>query len=208
MVMRGRPLRATPADFDPAKLRMRIISPPRRGGKASVWRDRSAIPRAPRALSRFGNVDPFCRTLAVPARPEPVAGPRPNAALLFIVMHCYFSLFSLLFARAGTPGESAQSRAAQGEIRRRVQRPHCYCIVINNAAVRERRAGRGCRSGQDAGQHPRPAFGAVYSRCQTARSTRSRQCVSRARRAGPVGPRDRLRKTTSNANLLSTNYVT
>jgi len=59
--------------------------------------------------------------------------------LLCIVI---FRCFSLLFARAGTPGKSAQSRAAQGEIRRRVQRPHCYFIVINNAAVRERRAGR------------------------------------------------------------------
>jgi hypothetical protein len=60
-------------------------------------------------LSRFGNVDSFSRTLAVPARPEPVAGPRPNAALLFIVMHCYFSLFFIVI-RAG--GNAGQKRAA------------------------------------------------------------------------------------------------
>ena len=137
--------------------------------------------------------------------------------------HCYsllciviFRCFSLLFARAGTPGKSAQSRAAQGEIRRRVQRPHCYFIVINNAAVRERRArhqatphdirprtGARCRSGQDAGQHPRPVRRCpLHDVKQPGPRTRGNASCLRAPR-GTVGPRDRLRKTTSNANLSS-----
>lgn len=104
--------------------------------------------------------------------------------------HCYsllciviFRCFSLLFARAGTPGKSAQSRAAQGEIRRRVQRPHCYCIVINNAAVRERRAGRALPLRARCWPASSPGSALSSSRCQTARSAHSRQCVLLARAA-------------------------
>ena len=102
MVMRGRPLRATPADFDPAKLRKRIISPPRHGGKASVWRDRSAIPRAPRALFRFGNVGSFCQT--PPCRRVP-----NRSRVLDRTPHCYsllhfFFLFFIVICAGGNAG--------------------------------------------------------------------------------------------------------
>jgi hypothetical protein len=67
---------------------------------------------------------------AMPAHPEPVAGPRPNAALLRVVIHCYFSLFFIVIGAGGDIGRSAQSRAAQGEIRRFSPTPallfHCY----------------------------------------------------------------------------------
>ena len=172
---------------------MRIISPPRHGGKASVWRNRSAIPRARRALFRFGHVGSFCQT--PPCRR--VRTGRASSAERRIVIHCYFSLLFIVICAGGNAGRSAQSRAAQGEIRRWVQRPHCYFIVINNAAVRERRARR-----QAARHDVRPQSGRAvplragcwpassssgsalsYSRCQTARSVRWRQCVFLARRA-------------------------
>jgi hypothetical protein len=67
---------------------------------------------------------------AMPARPN-------RSRLLGRTPHCYsllciviFRCFSLLFARAGTPGKSAQSRVAQGEMRRFSPTPallfHCY----------------------------------------------------------------------------------
>ena len=177
---------------------MRIISPPRHGGKASVWRNRSAIPRARRALFRFGHVGSFCQTPPC-RRVRTGRGSSAERRIVIIVIIVIFHCFSLLFARAGTPGESAQSRAAQGEIRRWVQRPHCYFIVINNAAVRERRARR-----QAARHDVRPQSGRAvplragcwpassssgsalsYSRCQTARSVRRRQCVFLRAPRGP-----------------------
>jgi hypothetical protein len=119
-----------------------------------------------------------------------------------IVIHCYFRCFfhcfSLLFAAGGNAGRRAQGRAAQGEIRRSVQRRHCYFIVFNNAAVRERRAQ------QQRGQHDvRPQighalplranmllgilarFGAVLFTMSNSPVSRWRQCVFLARRAGP-----------------------
>ena len=191
MAMRGRPCgrrRLT----RPAKLRKRIISPPRRGGKASVWRDRSAIPRAPRALSRFGNVDSFSRTLAVPARPEPVAGPRPNAALLFIVI-----------CAGGDAGRSAQSRAAQAKFAAGSSARIVISLLLTMPRCGSAAQGARCRSGQDAGQHPRPVRRCpLHDVKQPGPRTRGNASCLRAPR-GTVGPRDRLRKTTSNANLLS-----
>jgi hypothetical protein len=192
MAMRGRPCgrrRLT----RPAKLRKRIISPPRHGGKASVWRNRSAIPRARRALFRFGHVGSFCQTppcRRVPNRSR-VLGRTPHcySLLFFIVIHCYLR-------GRGRRAERTTPRGA-GEMRRWVLRPHCYFIVINNAAVRERRARH-----QAARHDVRPQSGRAvplragcwpassssgsalsYSRCQTARSVRRRQCVFLARRA-------------------------
>ena len=73
---------------------------------------------------------------AMPARREPVAGSRPNAALLFIIIfivfHCY------LRGR-----ERRAERANPCDTRRNSPlgpTPALYFIVINNAAVRERRA--------------------------------------------------------------------
>ena len=161
MAMRGRPCgrrRLT----RPAKLRKRIISPPRHGGKASVWRDRSAIPRAPRALFRFGNVGSFCRT-------PPCRRAATGSRGLDRLPHCC-SLFLIVICAGGMPGGSAQSRAAQGEIRPLVRRPHCYFIVINNG---------------------RPVHLLPSSRCQTARSAVAKTRVFLARTARdrrPSGP--------------------
>ena len=72
--------------------------------------------------------------------PTPPCRCVPNRSrVLDRTSHCYSLLFIVICA-GGDAGQSAQSRAAQGEIRRSVQRPHCYFIVINNAAVRGRRA--------------------------------------------------------------------
>jgi hypothetical protein len=176
---------------------MRIISPPRHGGKASVWRNRSAIPRARRALFRFGHVGSFCQT--PPCRR--VRTGRASSAERRIVIHCYALLFFVVF-HCYSRGRERRAKARKAAWRKAkcaalVQRPHCYFIVINNAAVRERRARR-----QAARHDVRPQSGRAvplrarcwpassssdsalsYSRCQTARSVRRRQCVFLARRA-------------------------
>jgi hypothetical protein len=135
MAMRGRPCgrrRLT----RPAKLRKRIISPPRHGGKASVWRDRSAIPRAPRPLFRFGNVGSLCQT--PPCRRVP-----NRSRVLDRTPHCYSLLFSLFFIVICAGGKRRAKRAKPRGARRNSPlspTPALLFIVINNAAVRERRA--------------------------------------------------------------------
>ena len=135
---------------------------------------------------------------AMPVRSEPVTGPRPNVALLFIVIHCYLR-------GRGRRAKRTKPCGAR-RIRRSVQRPHCYFIVINNAAVRElprttpsgtaRRPPTGrarvAAPGKMLAQHPRPV------RCFPLHD------VKQPGPRGTVGPTDRLRKTTSNANLSST----
>jgi hypothetical protein len=159
---------------------MRIISPPRHGGKASVWRDRSAIPRAARRLFRFGNVGSFCQT------PPGRRGANRSPALAR-TPHCC-SLIFIVICASGDAGRNAQSRAAQGEIRASVQRPHCFSLLLTmprcgSAApdtraaphgVRHRAAAR-CLSGKML-VSILARFGASSSRCQTARS---RACAMR-----------------------------
>ena len=97
--------------------------PPRRGGKASVARDRSAIPRAPRALSRLRNVGSSGQNAAAASRTG--RGPRPSAALFFvlffgllcIVVHCYWRA---LECRAG----SHEAARRKPKFALGAQRPH------------------------------------------------------------------------------------
>ena len=211
MAMRGRPCgrrRLT----RPAKLRKRIISPPRHGGKASVWRDRSAIPRARRALFRFGNVGSFCQT--PPCRR--VRTGRGSSTERRIVIHCYFSLLFIVICAGGTPGgahKAARRKAkfaawsnARIVISLLLTMPRCGSAAHDakrHGTTSAHRAGARCRSGQDAGQHhPRPV------RCFPLHDVkqpgpRAGGNASSLRAARTVGPPDRLRKTTSNANLSS-----
>ena len=191
---------------------MRIISPPRHGGKASVWRNRSAIPRAPRALFRFGNVGSFCQTppcRRVPNRSRVLD--RTPHCYSFVIFHCY----SLLFARAGTPGgahKAARRKAkfAAGSSARIVislllTMPRCGSAARDakrHGTTSAHKAGARCRSGQDAGQHhPRPVRRCPLHDVKQP-GPRAGGNASSLRAARTVGPRDRLRKTTSNANLL------
>ena len=181
MAMRGRPCgrrRLT----RPAKLRKRIISPPRHGGKASVWRDRSAIPRAPRALFRFGNVGSFCQTPHAGAS-EPVAGPRPNAALLFVVI---FIVFHCYLRGLGRRANRTRPRGARRNSPLRAT-PHCYFIVINNG---------------------RPVHLLPPSRCQTARSALAAVRRPCTRHAGPSALLIASGRPFRIANLLYHNHVT
>jgi hypothetical protein len=59
--------------------------------------------------------------------------------LLFSLLRLFSIVFHVIRA-GGTPGESAQSRAAQGEMRRFGPTPHCYSLLLTMPAVRERRA--------------------------------------------------------------------
>jgi hypothetical protein len=208
MAMRGRPCgrrRLT----RPAKLRKRIISPPRHGGKASVWRNRSAIPRAPRALFRFGNVGSFCQM--PPCRASRTGrGSSTDAALLFIVIFVvFFIVLHCYLRRAGTPGAARKAARHKAKFAPLVQRRHCYFIVINNAAVRERRAqqqadsttsahksGTRCRSGQKCFPASSPGSAPSYSRCQTARSRAGGNASSlraaRDRRPSGIAPGDHV----------------
>jgi hypothetical protein len=191
---------------------MRIISPPRHGGKASVWRNRSAIPRARRALFRFGHVGSFCQTPSC----RRVRTGRASSAERRIVIHCYFSLLFIVICAGGDAGRSAQSRAAQAKfaagssarivISLLLTMPRCGSAARDakrHGTTSAHKAGARCRSGQDAGQHhPRPV-----RRCLIHDVKQPGPCAggnaSSLRAARTVGPRDRLRKTTSNANLSS-----
>jgi hypothetical protein len=204
MAMRGRPCgrrRLT----RPAKLRKRIISPPRHGGKASVWRDRSAIPRAPRPLFRFGNVGSLCQT--PPCRRVP-----NRSRVLDRTPHCYSLLFSLFFIVICAGGKRRAKRAKPRGARRNSPlspTPALLFIVINNAAVRERRAqqqadsttsahksGTRCRSGQKCFPASSPGSAPSYSRCQTARSRAGGNASSlraaRDRRPSGIAPGDHV----------------
>ena len=214
MAMRGRPCgrrRLT----RPAKLRKRIISPPRHGGKASVWRNRSAIPRAPGHCS-------VSATWVRSAKRRHAGAFRTghgSSTERRIVIHCC----SLLFARAGTPGKAHKAVRRKAKFAARsnarivisllLTMPRCGGAAHDTKRHRTTSthgAGARCRSGQDAGPASSPGSVLSSSRCQTARSARWRQCVFVPRAAslraprGTVGPTDRLRKTTSNANLSST----
>ena len=197
---------------------MRIISPPRHGGKASVWRNRSAIPRARRALFRFGHVGSFCQT--PPCRR--VRTGRASSAERRIVIHCYFSLLFIVICAGGDAGRSAQSRAAQAKfaagssarivISLLLTMPRCGSAAHDHRAAAHNVRPQGGRAAPlRARCWPASSPGSVpsSSRCQTARSARWRQCVFVPRAAslraprGTVGPRDRVRKTISNANLSS-----
>ena len=179
MAMRGRPCgrrRLT----RPAKLRKRIISPPRHGGKASVWRDRSAIPRAPRALFRFGNVGSFCQRRHAGA----FRTGHGSSTERRIVIHCC----SLLFARAGTPGKAHKAVRRKAKFAARsnarivisllLTMPRCGGAAHDTKRHRTTSthgAGARCRSGQDAGPASSPGSVLSSSRCQTARSARDRR---------------------------------
>jgi hypothetical protein len=191
---------------------MRIISPPRHGGKASVWRNRSAIPHAPRPWFRFGNVGSFCQT-------PPCRRVANRSRVLDRTPHCYsllFSLFFIVICAGGNAGRSAQIHATQGEIRRSVQRRHCISLLLTmprcGSAAHDTKSGQHDVRPQSGHALPlrarcwpasSPGSALSSSRCQTARSARRRQGVFLACAARNRRPRDRLRKTTSNANLSS-----
>jgi hypothetical protein len=214
MAMRGRPCgrrRLT----RPAKLRKRIISPPRHGGKASVWRNRSAIPRAPRALFRFGNVGSFCQM--PPCRASRTGrGSSTDAALLFIVIFVVFSLFFIVICggrerrapRAkprGTRRNSPLWSNADIVISLLLTMPRCGSAAHNNKRTARRpptNRARAAAPGKNASQHPRPVRRRPIHDVKQpglAPAAMRLPCAPR----GTVGPRESLRETTSNANLSS-----
>ena len=179
MAMRGRPCgrrRLT----RPAKLRKRIISPPRHGGKASVWRDRSAT----RALPGRCSVSATWVRSAERRHAGASRTGRGASTDRRIVVHCSSLLFAPAECRAD-PHKAARRKAKSVPW---VRRRHCYFIVINNG---------------------RPVHLLPSSRCQTARSAVASPRVSLARTARDRRPlRIISGRPISDCESLWHNYVT
>ena len=162
--------------------------------------------RAPRPLFRFGNLGSFCQTRDAGASRTG----RGFSTERRIVIHYYFHCFSLLFARAGNAGQSAQSRAAQGEIRPCVQRRIVISLLLTmprcGSAAHDTKSGQHDVRPQSGHALPlrarcwpasSPGSALSSSRCQTARSARRRQgiflaCAARNRRPPGSSPEDHV----------------
>lgn len=124
-----------------------------------------------------------------------------------IVIHCYALLFFVVFHcySRGRERRAKARKAARHKAKFAAGSNAHIVIALLLTMPRCGSAAQGarCRSGQDAGQHPRPVRRCpLHDVKQPGPRTRGNASCLRAPR-GTVGPRDRLRKTTSNANLLS-----
>ena len=177
--------------------------------------DRSAIPRAPRPWFRFGNAGSFCQMS--PCRASRTGrGSSTDAALLFIVIFVvFFIVFHCYLRRAGTPGATRKAARHKAKFAARsnagivislfLTMPRCGSAAHNNKRTARRpptNRARAAAPGKNASQHPRPVRRRPIHDVKQpglALAAMRLPCAPR----GTVGPRESLRKTTSNANLFS-----